>query len=175
MIVSDERRRYTRGEWEAIANRLVSLITVKLPEAEVRLRRVDMIGDLDDDYDDAVDDHRDVHWAIETLAKTLGMCETISAESAAHADYVRFGSKVVVRTEGGEIEAYQISSPYGEIPERGRLHAGIQDATFGKRVGDMVSVKTPIQTYRVEIVRIEQHPAVLREANAITPSEADAE
>lgn len=175
----DLSRRYTPGEWKAIVNSLVTLITEKLPEIEARLRRLRVDGELDDDsdnaLDDAIDDHLDIHSGIETLARTLRRCETISADSAAQADYVRSGSKVIVRTEEGELEAYQISSPYAHIPGRGQLHAAVQGATFGKRAGDTVRVKTPIRTYDLEIVSIEQHPLVLREAESSMQLDAGAE
>lgn len=171
----DMSRHLTPGEWAAIVASLLELITEKLPEVEARLRRLEAVGELDDDYDDAVDDHSDVHSGIENLAKWLRRCETISADEAARADYVRSGSKVVVRTADGELEAYQIPSPYAHIPGRGKLHAAVQDATFGKRAGDTVRVKTPIRTYDLEIVSIEQHPLVLGEAESSTQLDASAE
>jgi transcription elongation GreA/GreB family factor len=169
-------RRYTPGEWATLVASLLTLIAEDLPKQEARLRRLEAAGDdLDDEWDDAIDDHLSVHSGIETLARTIRRCETISAEDAARADYVRPGSRVVVRTEDGKREAYEISSPYGYISGRGDRHSGVQDATFGKRAGDTVRVVTQLRTFELEIICVEQHPLVLREAESATHLDASAE
>jgi transcription elongation GreA/GreB family factor len=160
---------FTPGERSVVQQSIERMKSLELPEAERNLRRLlEADDELDEDEYDNVREHQlNILSNIEQLESILSNTPTRSAKEAAQADHVRPGSSVTVRSRDGRLLRYEMNSPYGSIPGRGEPNGGgaaIRNALMGAQVGERVSVTTPQETFDLEIVDVQQHPLIAREA-----------
>ncbi len=143
--------------------RLERLIAIERPQAEERLRTAELLGDDDDEdeYDNAVDDHADILTGIKNLPRFLAQSPSISADEARKAGLVRLGSRVGVRRDDGTDATYQIDGPYEIDWTAGQPVTSLSPigrALMSNGVGAVVVVEGVHEPFRLEIVRVDQHP-----------------
>lgn len=76
---------------------------------------------------------------------------------AAHPDYVRLGSKIVVQDSDGDRETYVVVRPREADPRAGRVssESPIGRALLGRRVGESVVIRAPGGSFDVTIEAVE--------------------
>jgi transcription elongation factor GreA len=133
---------------------------------DVRRRRDALVGAGDDDaYDDVVDEESFVLGAIHTLRQALPRAGSISSEEAARADYVRLGSRVLVRYEDGTerryiigLTLYDLERPTPELAGTS-WGSGVAKALLGRRTGDEAAVEAPTGRYTLRVLSVQQDAA----------------
>src|SRR5512136_1920479 len=148
----------TREGLKKLEEELEYLRTVKRAEVAQRLHDAMGEGDIDEnaEYDDAKNEQAFVEGRILTLEKMIKNASIIHEEKAPSSS-VRLGSKVTVRSKGGEKEYYAIVGSAEANPSEGKIsnESPVGKALMGKRVGDEVEVRAPAGARKMKIIAIE--------------------
>jgi transcription elongation factor GreB len=91
------------------------------------------------------------------LEDRLACAQLVEAtQPSAPRDHVRFGATVTVRTEGGDERTYEVVGVDEADIATGRVAfvAPLARALLGKRVGDVVTLRTPRGEEELEVVSI---------------------
>jgi transcription elongation factor GreA len=136
---------------------LKQLREVRRPEVAEQIRLSKEFSDTDDnaEFEEAKNEQAFVEGRILTLEKMLANAVAISADHSGH-DTVSLGANVTVRTDDGETERYTIVGSAEVDPPRGKIsnESPVGRALLGRHVGDVVEVKIPAGTLRLEISAI---------------------
>ncbi len=145
--------------YRKLKEELEYLRTVKRQEVAQRLHEaLQEGGDLieNTEYEAAKQEQAFVEGRIRELEHLLATARVI--EKPTSNDEVQVGSKVVIQDEdGGPEETYTIVGAAEADPARGYIsnESPLGKALLGHKVGDVVEVHAPGETFRVRIVRVE--------------------
>jgi transcription elongation factor GreA len=141
---------------ERFAEELRTLVTVRRPEVEERIRRAKEFSDTVDnaEYDEAKTEQAFVEGRIQELERMLSNAKLIDQQ--APADYVRLGARVTVVDGEGEEETYQLVGPQEADPRKRLIsnESPIGRALMGKKVGEDTTVVAPDGSFNLHIVAI---------------------
>ncbi len=136
---------------------LKHLREVRRPEVAERIRVSKEFSDNTDnaDYEEAKNEQAFVEGRVLTLEKMLAHAVPIHADHALH-DTVRLGSDVTVLNDEGENEKYTIVGSAEVDPTNGRIsnESPVGRALLGRHIGDIVEIKIPAGTLRLQISAI---------------------
>jgi transcription elongation factor GreA len=136
---------------------LKHLREVRRPEVADRIRVSKEFSDNTDnaDYEEAKNEQAFVEGRILTLEKMLAHAVPITADHASH-DIVRLGSDVTVVADDGESELYTIVGSAEVDPTNGKIsnESPVGRALLGKHVGEVIEVKIPAGTLKLQISKI---------------------
>ena len=142
---------------EKLKTELEHLRSVRRQEVADQIHRAKELGGTVDnaEYDDAKNEQAFVEGRILTLEKMIKNASII--QEKAPSSSVRLGSKVTVRSKGGEKENYAIVGSAEANPSEGKIsnESPVGKALMGKRVGDEVEVRAPAGTRKMKIIAIE--------------------
>jgi transcription elongation factor GreA len=140
-----------------LESELKHLREVRRPEVADRIRVSKEFSDNTDnaDYEEAKNEQAFVEGRILTLEKMLAHAVPITADHGSH-DTVRIGSDVTVVADDGESELYTIVGSAEVDPNRGKIsnESPVGRALLGRHVGDVVEVKIPAGTLKLQISKI---------------------
>ncbi len=143
---------------EKLKAELEHLRSVRRQQVADQIQRAKELGGTVDnaEYDDAKNEQAFVEGRILTLEKMLKNASIIQEEKAPSSS-VRLGSKVTVRSKGGEKELYTIVGSAEANPGEGKIsnESPVGKALMGKRVGDEVEVRAPAGARKLKITAIE--------------------
>jgi len=127
-------------------------------EMAKRLRAAIQMGDLSEnaDYHKAKEDQAFLEGRIQEIEYLLKNA-TIIDEIERPKDQVAIGATVTVQEEDYEPETYYLVGAKEADPRNGRIsnESPIGSALIGRKVGDMVSVRTPGGELHLKILKIE--------------------
>lgn len=140
---------------EKLKNELRELKTKKRQEIAARLEHAKSLGDLSEnaEYQEAKEEQSLVEAQIVELEENLR--DTVIIGEDLGTDLVRIGSTVQVKSNHGE-ESYMIVGSEEADPLRGKIsnESPLGKSFLGKRVGDIIEVKTPGGLITYEILEI---------------------
>lgn len=143
---------------EKLKAELEHLRSVRRQEVADQIHRAKELGGTVDnaEYDDAKNEQAFVEGRILTLEKMLKNASIIQEEKAPSSS-VRLGSRVTVRSKGGEKEHYTIVGSAEANPSEGKIsnESPVGKALMGKRVGDEVEVRAPAGARKMKIIAME--------------------
>lgn len=147
----------TRSGYDEFTRELHEILTVKRPEVVDRIREARQLGDLSEnfDYDDAKRNQAMLESRIRELKAILANAKVI--DDGGHNGAVGVGCKVVVKDiDDGMEDEYVIVGPAESSPAEGRisLESCVGQALLGRKVGEVVQVKSPGGVFEYEIVSI---------------------
>lgn len=146
----------TQERYDEIVEDLKQLKTSGRQEIADRLKQAKDLGDLSENYDyqEAREDQRRLEERIGSLEGTIR--HSVIIKKAVGASTVRIGSKVKVK-RNGEIIFYTIVGSNETDPGAGLIsnESPIGKGLLGKKVGDMVYVKTPKGDVPYQVMSIE--------------------
>jgi transcription elongation factor GreA len=139
----------------ALETELNDLKENQRPEVIKALKEARALGDLSEnaEYDSAKNEQARVEGRIKELEYKLEHCRVMDVKK----DAVSIGSTVTVKyVEDGEEDVYKIVGSLEADPFQNKIsnESPIGTAIFGKKVGDIIDVKSPNGSYKVEIVNI---------------------
>ncbi|GAB4462552.1 MAG: transcription elongation factor GreA [Armatimonadaceae bacterium] len=158
MEQQDELILLTRAGKKSIEEELERLVTVERHEVANRIRDAKDYGDLSEnaEYESAKNAQAFIEGRILDLKRILSSARTLE-ETEVPTDKVGLGSVVTVRDlDFGDDWTMTMVSPYEADPEKDRIsdHSPIGKSLIGKKVGDVVTVKTPGGNSSYEIIAI---------------------
>ncbi len=123
-----------------------------------RLRAAIQQGDLSEnaDYIAAKEEQGFLEGRIQELEHTLRQAEIIQ-DNDGRRDLVDLGALITIQEADYPPEKYLMVGPKEANPREGRIsnESPIGEALMGRRVGEMVTVKTPNGDTRIKIISIE--------------------
>jgi transcription elongation factor GreA len=145
----------TLGDRANLEAEIERLETVDRAEMAERIKAARELGDLKEnaEYHDAKDSQAILETRILRLRDQLRRAEVVEAEAGS--DVVAFGSRVKLSEGARELDYTLVSAVDADAAE-GRLsvESPVAQALLGARKGDVVEMKTPKGTRRLEIVSI---------------------
>src|SRR5574344_145179 len=125
------------------------------PEVIRVLKEARALGDLSEnaEYDTAKNEQARVEGRIKELEYKLEHCKVMDGSK----DIVSIGSTVTVKyVDDEETEEYKIVGSLEADPFQNKIsnESPIGIAIFGKKVGDIIDVKSPNGSYQVKIIKI---------------------
>jgi transcription elongation factor GreA len=158
MEQEDETILLTQAGRRTIEEELDRLVTVDRHEVANRIRDAKDYGDLTEnaEYEAAKNAQAFVEGRIMDLKRILSSARVLD-EAQVPTDKVGLGSVVTVRDEDYEEDTTMtMVTPYEADPAKGRVsdQAPIGKALMGKKVGDVVQVRTPGGTSSFKIINI---------------------
>ena len=163
MSAADGLRAITRGGYERLGSQLDELVTVRRAELASWLRDARDGGggpDGNSDHAEALEKHALLERQIATLRRTLALVKIIDY----HADgTVGIGAYVRMRMRSGASMRYQLVGAAEADPNQCRIsiQSPIGQAILGRSRGDVVDVRAPGGTQRIEILEIESPSGAL--------------
>jgi transcription elongation factor GreA len=143
---------------EKLKAELEHLRSVRRQQVADQIHRAKELGGTVDnaEYDDAKNEQAFVEGRVLTLEKMLKNASIIQEEKTPSSS-VKLGSKVTVRSKGGEKEYYTIVGSAEADPNEGKIsnESPVGKALMGKRVGDEVEVRAPAGARKMKIIAIE--------------------
>ncbi|TGD24281.1 transcription elongation factor GreA [Companilactobacillus suantsaicola] len=137
---------------------LENLKKVKRPEVINRIKIARSFGDLSEnsEYTSAKDEQSVVESRISTIIDMLHYANVIDTDEVA-SDEISIGKKVTVQEDGEEPDVYTIVGAAESDPDAGKISndSPIAKALIGKRVGDVVTVETPVGSYDLTVKSVE--------------------
>jgi len=137
---------------------LEHLRSVRRQEVADQIHRAKELGGTVDnaEYDDAKNEQAFVEGRVLTLEKMIKNASIIQEEKTPSSS-VKLGSKVTVRSKGGEKEDYTLVGSAEADPNEGKIsnESPVGKALMGKRVGDEVEVRAPAGARKMKIIAIE--------------------
>jgi transcription elongation factor GreA len=153
--MSDDRVLMTREDMTNLEAEIERLETVDRAEMAERIKAARELGDLKEnaEYHDAKDAQAILETRILRLRDQLRRAEVVEAGSGS--DTVVFGSSVQLRDGERELR-YTLVSAVDADAAQGRLsvESPVAQALLGARAGDIIEMKTPKGSRRLEIVSI---------------------
>jgi transcription elongation factor GreA len=136
---------------------LKHLREVRRPEVAERIRVSKEFSDTDDnsEFEEAKNEQAFVEGRILTLEKLLAHAVEINADRQHH-DMVRLGSDVTVVDGDGETDRYTIVGSAEVDPRQGKIsnESPVGRALLGRHIGDVIEIKIPAGTLRLQISAI---------------------
>ncbi len=164
-VAADQLRSITRAGHERLSAQLAELVTVRRPEVLRWSRDARGDGATDDnpDHTAALETYALLERRIAALRHTLARAEIIDS---APQDTAGIGTTVQLRMPNGRTTRYQLVGAAEAHPQEQRIsiESPVGQAIFGRRPGDVVAVRAPGGTRRVEILSIGPLPAARRVA-----------
>ncbi|OQY89275.1 MAG: transcription elongation factor GreA [Anaerolineae bacterium UTCFX2] len=143
---------------ERLKNELHHLVTVEREALAKRLRAAIQEGDLSEnaDYSKAKEDQGFLEGRIQELEYLLKYAIIVEASATGY-DQVEVGARVTVKEDGYEPETFSLVGAKETDPSQGKIsnESPVGKALLGKKVGDVVSVETPVGALVYKIVKIE--------------------
>ncbi len=138
-----------------LENELNDLKENQRPEVIKALKEARALGDLSEnaEYDAAKNEQARVEGRIKELEYKLEHSRVMDGNK----DTVSIGSTVTVKyVDDDETEVYKIVGSLEADPFQNKIsnESPIGIAIFGKKVGDIIDVKSPNGSYQVQIVKI---------------------
>lgn len=137
---------------------LENLKKVKRPEVINRIKIARSFGDLSEnsEYTSAKDEQSVVESRISTIIDMLHYANVVDTDEVA-SDEISIGKKVTVQEDGEEPDVYTIVGAAESDPDAGKISndSPIAKALIGKRVGDVVTVETPVGSYDLTVKSVE--------------------
>ncbi len=143
--------------YKELTDELNKLLTVERRDVADRIREAITYGELTEnsEYEDAKNAQAFLEGRIEDLRHILQVSRPMDMDEVP-TDTVGLGSIVTVNDEDEDWE-FTMVSPVEADPSRDKIsdESPVGEALYGKRVGDVVSVKAPAgkTTYRVVAIR----------------------
>ncbi len=148
----------TREGYAKLQEELEYLRTYKRQEIANRLHEAMEGGELIEnaEYEAAKNEQAFTEGRIKELEILLATARVIN-DAPASAEVVQVGSKVTIKEEGGEPEAYTIVGAAEANPAHGRIsnESPLGRALLNRKVGDTVQVDAPAGSFNVEILKVE--------------------
>ena len=151
----------TKAGKEELERELRELIDNTREEVKRQLAEARAQGDLSEnaDYDAARNRQAEVEGRIKELENILSSAEIIDDETKASkkSNRVALGSTVTIRfVENGKEGKYMIVGTVESDPFNNKISNAcpLGEALIGKIVGDVVEVKGPKNSYKVEVLKI---------------------
>lgn len=120
-----------------------------------RIKTAREFGDLSEnaEYQIARQQQEKNEARISELEHIIANVEIIKSTGASK---VRLGSKVVLQGQGGKKKEFQVVGTVEADPLEGKIsdESPIGQALIGKKVGEQVEIKTPVETAQYKIVSI---------------------
>ena len=136
---------------------LKQLREVRRPEVAERIRVSKEFSDTDDnsEFEEAKNEQAFVEGRILTLEKLLAHAVPINTDHQLH-DTVRLGSDVTVVDDEGETDRYTIVGSAEVDPREGKIsnESPVGRALLGRHIGDVIEIKIPAGTLRLQISAI---------------------
>lgn len=147
----------TKEGYKKVEEKLEYLKGVRRMEVAERLKAAIALGDLSEnsEYDDAKNEQAFIEGEILTLEGQLRNCEIIEAHN--NTSMVHLGSTVVIKDlEYDDEETYTIVGSTEADTTEGKIsnESPVGVAILGKSVGDIVTVKAPMGSFKYEIMEI---------------------
>ncbi|MFA5502874.1 MAG: transcription elongation factor GreA [Erysipelotrichia bacterium] len=152
-----EKVKLTKTGYQKLQEELRDLIDNQRAEIKVQLAEARAQGDLSEnaDYDAARTRQAEVEGRIIEIEGILNWCEVIE-DSPKNSKKIGLGSIVKIKIiASGEIETYMITGTTEADPIDNKISniCPLGMALIGKKVGDVVDVKTKVP-YNVEVIEI---------------------
>ena len=145
IITMTDKQYLTKERLEELKEELVDLRSRRRIEVGERLKRAKELGDLSEnsEYFEAREEQGQVESRIGELEEMIKNAEIIEKSSSTNS--VSIGSTVVVQKTGGPEMKLTIVGSNETKPEAGLIsnESPLGSAFLGKKVGDIVIVKTP--------------------------------
>ena len=146
----------TQEGLDELKNELDNLINVKRPENIQAIKEARSLGDLSEnaEYDAARNEQAQIEGRIKQLEKML---ENVSIISEVSKDKVGIGNTVAIKyVDDDEEDEYKIVGSQEADPFESRIsnESPIAKALFDHKVGDVVTVESPNESYEIEIIEI---------------------
>ena len=155
--MSDKVQYLTPEGKRKIEEELEYLRTVRRPQVAERIRQAKEGGDISENsgYDEAKNEQGFVEGRILTLEAMLR--DAVLLTEAPQHETVQIGSRVTLCDEYEEDCLYQIVGSAEVDPAAGRIsnESPVGKALLGRRVGDVITVRTPGGSVRYTIKAIE--------------------
>lgn len=154
--MSDKVHYLTPDGKRKLESELEYLLTVRRAQVAERIRQAKEGGDIMENagYDDAKNEQAFIEGRIMTLQAILRDAVVLTQPS--ESDTVQLGSHVTVCDAEGETSVYYIVGSTEADPMNGRIsnESPVGRALLGRRVGDVVTVRTPGGNARLTILSI---------------------
>ena len=154
--MSDKVHYLTPDGKRKLESELEYLLTVRRAQVAERIRQAKEGGDIMENagYDDAKNEQAFIEGRIMTLQAILRDAVVLTQPS--ESDTVQIGSHVTVCDDDGETSVYYIVGSTEADPQNGRIsnESPVGRALLGRRVGDVVTVRTPGGNARLTILSI---------------------
>ncbi len=154
--MSDKVHYLTPDGKRKLESELEYLLTVRRAQVAERIRQAKEGGDIMENagYDDAKNEQAFIEGRIMTLQAILRDAVVLTQPS--ESDTVQIGSHVTVCDDDGETSVYYIVGSTEADPVNGRIsnESPVGRALLGRRVGDVVTVRTPGGNARLTILSI---------------------
>lgn len=156
----NQLRSITREGHHRLRAQLAELITVHRPEVARWLRDARDGGggpDENPDHLEALEEHAMLERRIAALRHTLALAEIIDYAADGSAD---IGAHVRLRMPDGRTVTYQLVGVAEADPSQRQISTDspVGEAIIGRRPGDIVEVRAPRGTHRIEILEIDPAP-----------------
>lgn len=147
----------TQEGLDNLKKELDDLINVRRPENVQAIKEARALGDLSEnaEYDAARNEQAVIEARIKQLEKML---ENVSIISDVSTDSVSIGNTVTIKyVDDDEEDEYKIVGSQEADPFESRIsnESPIAQALFDHKVGDIVTVESPNESYQVEITAIQ--------------------
>lgn len=133
---------------------LEDLKMVKRPEVINRIKIARSFGDLSEnsEYSSAKDEQSVLESRVAQIQEMLQYADVVDTSEVA-SDEVSVGKKVTFEEDGEEPESYTIVGTAEADPMSGKISndSPIAKSLIGKKVGDLVEIKTPGGSFEVKI------------------------
>lgn len=148
----------TKEGMAKLREELEYLKTEKRKEVSEKIREARSFGDLSEnaEYDEAKNEQAEVESRINTIINQLKYARVID-DSEITVDSVGLGITAVIREVGEEDEeTYSIVTTTEADPDNGKISqdSPVGKALIGHKVGEIVTVETPVGKVDFEILRI---------------------
>ncbi len=156
----NQLRSITPEGHERLRAQLVELLTVRRPEVARWLRDARDGGagpDENADHLEALEEHATLERRIATLRQTLALAAIVDYAADGSAD---IGAHVRLRMPDGVTVTYQLVGVAEVNPGQRQISTDspVGEAILGRRSGDIVEVRAPGGTHRIEILEIDPAP-----------------
>jgi transcription elongation factor GreA len=149
----------TRGGFEKLQKELEYLRTEKRREVAVRLQDAMEDGELIEnaEYEDAKNEQAFTEGRIKDLELLLASPHIIDEDEENEHGAIKVGSKVTIREDKREPEAYMIVGPAEADPKQDRIsnESPIGRALMNHHAGEKVKVEAPGGAFVVEVLKVE--------------------
>jgi transcription elongation factor GreA len=134
---------------------LKALVAERGPIAD-RIKTAREFGDLSEnaEYSAARDEQERVEGRITEVQQILANAKIITKPKGD--SKVQLGSTVSLKSDGGQTKEFQVVGTVEADPLNGKIsdESPIGTALLGKKVGDVVEIKTPVDTTEYKVVEI---------------------
>ena len=141
---------------EAVSKELDELVTKRRPAIASKIKAAREFGDLSEnfEYHAAKNEQGFIEARIRDLESIVKNHVLIESKQASGT--IEVGNTVVFQEDGQPEEAYRIVGPSEADPKAGRVsyESALGKAMIGRKVGDVIEVKTEGGRYSVRIVGI---------------------